>query len=235
MAGTLLINGAASAGDTTVGVDGFTASTGDVQLGTPIWLGTQAVGDPYLVTADASIASNAASLAIFPPLSRALADDAVDVYYCRPTITEMTWNFTAGEQMTVNIVGHFHPWRESSAAASGHSREPAYAFTGEILASPLVLGDGVPNAFEDVTYFSDTTTSMTATFSVDHDDRLGVNRIQADGLTSGGRFTLSMTGEGRPSVLTEGSGGFDIEATPRTQSNTGDGWTVTGVKHITQT
>lgn len=67
VAGTVLVDGAATAGATTIHVDGFTAATGTVKEGTRFTVaGTATV---YTVTADTAIANNEATLPIYPALT----------------------------------------------------------------------------------------------------------------------------------------------------------------------
>lgn len=75
VAGTVLANGAGTAADTTVALDGFTASTGTVREGTRFTV----AGDSttYTVTADTAIASNAvAAMPVTPAVVTGWADNA---------------------------------------------------------------------------------------------------------------------------------------------------------------
>ena len=73
VAGTVLLKGAGTAGDTSVTVDGLTATTGTIYEGTRFTIaGTATV---YTVTEDATIASNEATLNITPALSANEDDD----------------------------------------------------------------------------------------------------------------------------------------------------------------
>ena len=76
VSGTVLVNGAHTAGDTTITVDGM---TGTISAGDFVKFG----GDTkvYMVVADATAdGSNEATLTIEPPLRSALADDASVTY-----------------------------------------------------------------------------------------------------------------------------------------------------------
>ena len=89
VAGTVLLNGAGTAGDTSIGIDALTAATGTIYAGTRFTIaGTATV---YTVTADATIASNAATLSISPALSANEDDD--DAITFQTAFTEdMIWN-----------------------------------------------------------------------------------------------------------------------------------------------
>ncbi len=74
IAGTPLVDGAASAGATSITIDGFTSATGTVKAGTAFTI----AGDStrYVVRKDASIASNEATVTVTPALASAAADNA---------------------------------------------------------------------------------------------------------------------------------------------------------------
>jgi len=75
VAGTPALSAAGTAGDATVAIDGLTAATGTIKEGARFTIaGTATV---YTVTADATIASNAATLAITPVLSANEDEDDV--------------------------------------------------------------------------------------------------------------------------------------------------------------
>lgn len=83
VAGTVLAAGAASAGATTIAVDGFTAASGTVYAGTHFTpAGSSTV---HVVTADATIASNAATLSIYPALSANVADNGAITFKAAAT------------------------------------------------------------------------------------------------------------------------------------------------------
>ena len=71
-AGTILTNGVQAAGASSITLDGFTAATGTVYAGTRFTVAGQTT--EYVVTADATKASNAATLSIYPSLSAEVAD-----------------------------------------------------------------------------------------------------------------------------------------------------------------
>lgn len=73
VAGTVLVNGASQTG-ATLAVDGFTASSGTVNRGTRFTIAS--VAGTYTVAADATIASNAATLTLVETLASSPADNA---------------------------------------------------------------------------------------------------------------------------------------------------------------
>ena len=75
ISGTVLVNGAHSAGDTTIDVDGM---TGEIKAGDFV----NFAGDTkvYMVVSDATAVAGAATLTIEPPLRSAIADDAAVTY-----------------------------------------------------------------------------------------------------------------------------------------------------------
>ena len=75
ISGTVLVNGAHSAGDTTIDVDGM---TGEIKAGDFVSF----AGDTkvYMVVSDATAVAGAATLTIEPPLRSAIADDAAVTY-----------------------------------------------------------------------------------------------------------------------------------------------------------
>jgi hypothetical protein len=75
VSGTVLVNGAHSAGDTTIDVDGM---TGTLKAGDFVKFG----GDSkvYMVVSDATASAGSATLTIEPPLRSALSDDASVTY-----------------------------------------------------------------------------------------------------------------------------------------------------------
>ena len=75
VSGTVLVNGAHSAGDTTIDVDGM---TGTLKAGDFVkFAGHSKV---YMVVSDATASAGAATLTIEPPLRSAIADDAAVTY-----------------------------------------------------------------------------------------------------------------------------------------------------------
>jgi hypothetical protein len=83
VAGTVLAAGAATAGAVLLAVDGLTAATGTIYAGTHFTVaGSSTV---HVVTADATIASNAATLSIYPALSANVADNAAVTFKAAAT------------------------------------------------------------------------------------------------------------------------------------------------------
>ena len=66
-----LVNGAVSAGATSIAVDSGTALAGTIKKGTLLSIS----GVQYVVTADATAASNAATLSVYPAVPSAIADN----------------------------------------------------------------------------------------------------------------------------------------------------------------
>lgn len=84
VAGTVLVNNASAAvGDTTLPMDAFTNATGTIYAGTHFTV----AGDStvYVVTADATKSSNAATLSIYPALQVAVADNAAVTFKAAAT------------------------------------------------------------------------------------------------------------------------------------------------------
>lgn len=84
VAGTVLVNSATAAiGDQSIAMDAFTNATGTVYAGTHFTL----AGDTtvYVVTADATKSSNAATLSFYPPLVAAPADNAAVTFKAAAT------------------------------------------------------------------------------------------------------------------------------------------------------
>ena len=76
--GTLLVNGAHSAGDTTIALDGFGADgAGRLKAGDFIKFAHDKV---YMIVSDVTSSSNAATVTIEPPLVSDLADDSSVTY-----------------------------------------------------------------------------------------------------------------------------------------------------------
>jgi hypothetical protein len=74
IAGTVLVNGTTQTGST-LAVDGFTAATGTVYEGTRFTIDGIA-GTTFIVTDDATLASNSTTLSIYPALPSSPSDDA---------------------------------------------------------------------------------------------------------------------------------------------------------------
>jgi hypothetical protein len=86
--GTLLVNGAHSVGDTTIAIDGFGADgAGRLKAGDFIKFAHDKV---YMVVADVTSSSNAATVTIEPPLITALADDSSVTYDSIPFTVHLT-------------------------------------------------------------------------------------------------------------------------------------------------
>ena len=76
--GTLLVNGAHSSADTTIAIDGFASDgAGRLKAGDLIKFAHDKV---YMVVADVTSSSNAATVTIEPPLRTALSDDSSVTY-----------------------------------------------------------------------------------------------------------------------------------------------------------
>ena len=86
---TISVNGAHTAGDTTIAIDGFNAdSAGSLKAGDFIkFSGHTKV---YMVVADVTPSSNAATVTIEPPLITALTDDSVVTYDNVPFTVHLT-------------------------------------------------------------------------------------------------------------------------------------------------
>ena len=77
--GTVLVNGVHAVGDTTIAMDGFAGdSAGRFKTGDFIKFASH--NKVYMVVADVTSSSNAATVTIEPPLITALADDSVVTY-----------------------------------------------------------------------------------------------------------------------------------------------------------
>ena len=86
--GTLLVNGAHSVGDTTIALDGFAADSANrLRVGDFIKFAHDKV---YMVVADVTSSSNAATVTIEPPLITALADDSSVTYDSIPFTVHLT-------------------------------------------------------------------------------------------------------------------------------------------------
>jgi len=77
--GTVLVNGVHAVGDTTIAMDGFAGdSAGRFKTGDFIKFASH--NKVYMVVADVTSSSNAATVTIEPPLTTALTDDSVVTY-----------------------------------------------------------------------------------------------------------------------------------------------------------
>ena len=86
--GTLLVNGSHSAADTTIAIDGFAADgAGRLKAGDLIKFAHDKV---YMVVADVTSSSNAATVTIEPPLRTALADNSSVTYDSVPVTVHLT-------------------------------------------------------------------------------------------------------------------------------------------------
>jgi ASC-1-like (ASCH) protein len=86
--GTLLVNGSHSAGDTTIAIDGFASDgAGRLKAGDFIKFAHDKL---YMVVADVTSSSNAATVTIEPPLRTALADNSSVTYKSVPATVHMT-------------------------------------------------------------------------------------------------------------------------------------------------
>tara|TARA_R100001440_G_scaffold35163_1_gene54111 strand:- start:794 stop:1402 length:609 start_codon:yes stop_codon:yes gene_type:complete len=81
--GTLLVNGSHSAGDTTIAIDAFASDgAGRLKAGDLLKFAHDKL---YMVVADVTSSSNAATVTIEPPLRTALADNSSVTYKSIPT------------------------------------------------------------------------------------------------------------------------------------------------------
>ena len=86
--GTLLVNGAHSASDTTIAIDGFASDgAGRLKAGDFIKFAHDKV---YMVVEDVTSSSNSATVTIEPPLREALADDSAVTYDSVPFTVHLT-------------------------------------------------------------------------------------------------------------------------------------------------
>lgn len=77
--GTVLVNGVHAVGDTTIAMDGFASDTaGALKAGDFIKFASH--NKVYMVVADVTPSSNAATVTIEPPLITALTDDSIVTY-----------------------------------------------------------------------------------------------------------------------------------------------------------
>ena len=77
--GTVLVNGVHAVGDTTIAMDGF-AGDGAGRFKTGDFIKFASHSKVYMVVADVTSSSNAATVTIEPPLTTALTDDSVVTY-----------------------------------------------------------------------------------------------------------------------------------------------------------
>tara|TARA_R100001591_G_scaffold3163_1_gene7611 strand:- start:1210 stop:1818 length:609 start_codon:yes stop_codon:yes gene_type:complete len=86
--GTLLVNGSHSAGDTTINIDAFAADgAGRLKAGDFIKFSHDKL---YMIVADVTSSSNAATVTIEPPLRTALPDNSSVTYKSIPVTVHMT-------------------------------------------------------------------------------------------------------------------------------------------------
>ena len=86
--GTLLVNGSHSAGDTTINIDALAADgAGRLKAGDFIKFAHDKL---YMVVADVTSSSNAATVTIEPPLRTALTDNSAVTYKSKPVTVHMT-------------------------------------------------------------------------------------------------------------------------------------------------
>ena len=87
--GTVLVNGVHAVGDTTIAMDAF-ASDGAGRFKTGDFIKFASHSKVYMVVADVTSSSNAATVTIEPPLTTALADDSVVTYDSVPFTVFLT-------------------------------------------------------------------------------------------------------------------------------------------------
>ena len=87
--GTLAVNGSHTAGDKTIAIDGFAADTAN-RLRTGDFIKFNGHTKIYMVVADVTSSSNAATVTIEPPLVSALADDETVSYDNIPFTVHLT-------------------------------------------------------------------------------------------------------------------------------------------------
>ena len=87
--GTVLVNGVHAVGDTTIAMDAF-ASDGAGRFKTGDFIKFASHNKVYMVVADVTSSSNAATVTIEPPLTTALADDSVVTYDSVPFTVFLT-------------------------------------------------------------------------------------------------------------------------------------------------
>ena len=87
--GTLAVNGSHTAGDTTIAIDGFAADTAN-RLRTGDFLKFNGHTKVYMVVADVTSSSGAATVTIEPPLVSSLSDDEAVTYDNVPFTVHLT-------------------------------------------------------------------------------------------------------------------------------------------------
>jgi len=87
--GTVLVNGVHAVGDTTIAMDAF-AGDGAGRFKTGDFIKFASHSKVYMVVADVTSSSNAATVTIEPPLTTALADDSVVTYDSVPFTVFLT-------------------------------------------------------------------------------------------------------------------------------------------------
>ncbi len=87
--GTVLVNGVHAVGDTTIAMDAF-AGDGAGRFKTGDFIKFASHNKVYMVVADVTSSSNAATVTIEPPLTTALADDSVVTYDSVPFTVFLT-------------------------------------------------------------------------------------------------------------------------------------------------
>ena len=87
--GSVLVNGAQSAGDTTIAMDGF-AGDGAGRFKAGDFVKFASHDKVYMVVADVTSSSNAATVTIEPPLTTALADNSAVTYDNVPFTVHLT-------------------------------------------------------------------------------------------------------------------------------------------------
>ena len=87
--GTLAVNGSHTVGDTTIGIDGFAADTAN-RLRSGDFIKFNGHTKVYMVVADVTSSSGAATVTIEPPLTTALSDDEAVSYDNIPFTVHLT-------------------------------------------------------------------------------------------------------------------------------------------------
>ena len=87
--GTLAVNGSHTAGDTTIAIDGFAADTAN-RLRTGDFIKFNGHTKVYMVVADVTSSSGAATVTIEPPLTTALSNDETILYDNIPFTVHLT-------------------------------------------------------------------------------------------------------------------------------------------------
>ena len=100
--GTLLVNGSHSAGDTTIAIDGF-ASDGAERLKAGDFI-KFSHDKLYMLVADVTSSSNAATVTIEPPLRTALTDNSAVTYKSVPATVHMTNDVQEFQTLSLLII-----------------------------------------------------------------------------------------------------------------------------------